>query len=355
MTDYLDQRKQRVVINGQESDWISIKSGVPQGSVLGPLLFVISINDLEKNLKCNVKFFADDTSLFSVVNDPLITASDLNKDLKSIADWALQWKMSFNPDPLKPAEEIIFSCKKVSVKHPPLLFNDSPVKRVESHKHLGLILDSKLTFTKHINEKVKIARKWIGIIKLFRPYLPLKSLEQIYKMQIRPHFDYCDIIYHKPIITHDFNSTLTLNYNMDLLEKTQYQSALAITGAWQGTNTDKIYEELGWESFHNRRFCRRLIMIYKILNNLSPNYLRLPLPVTQNIYALRRNLVLNPIYCRKLKFKHSFYPDAIDSWNRIDNDLKNSTSLQIFKSSLLKIIRPNKKAIFDLVDPVGTK
>ena len=174
-------------------------------------------------------------------------------------------------------------------------------------------------------------------------------------MQIRPHFDYCDIIYHKPIITHDFNCTLTLNYNMDLLEKTQYQSALAITGAWQGTNTDKIYEELGWESLHNRRFCRRLIMIYKILNNLSPNYLRLPLPVTQNIYALRRNLVLNPIYCRKLKYKHSFYPDAIDSWNRIDNDLKNSTSLRIFKSSLLKIIRPNKKAIFDLVDPVGTK
>ena len=130
--DYLSNRKQRVVINGHISNWRPIKSGVPQGSVLGPLLFLIFINDLETNLDCKVKFFADDTSLYSVIKDPNLTASKLNKDLKTIAAWAYQWKMLFNPDPTKPAEELIFSCKK---KHPPLFFNDVQVKKVDSHLH----------------------------------------------------------------------------------------------------------------------------------------------------------------------------------------------------------------------------
>ena len=88
---YLHNRKQRVMINGSYSDYASIESGVPQGSVLGPLLFLVYINDLEKNIKSNVKFFADDTMLYSVVKDPLITAADLNHDLDTINKWAHQW------------------------------------------------------------------------------------------------------------------------------------------------------------------------------------------------------------------------------------------------------------------------
>ena len=88
--NYLRNRKQRVVLNGFSSDYSSIESGVPQGSVLGPLLFLIYINDLEKNIKSNVKFFADDTMLFSVVNIPAISANELNHDLKVISQWAYQ-------------------------------------------------------------------------------------------------------------------------------------------------------------------------------------------------------------------------------------------------------------------------
>ena len=83
------------------SGFSSVESGVPQGSVLGPLLFLIYINDLERNIKSN-KFFADDTMLFSIVKDPTISASDLNHDLNIIFRWAHQWKMEFNPDPTKP-------------------------------------------------------------------------------------------------------------------------------------------------------------------------------------------------------------------------------------------------------------
>ena len=109
---YLSNRKQRVVINGSESDWGIIDAGVPQGSDLGPLL--IDINDLEEGIKTEVKFFAD-ISLFSIVWNPNTTADDLNHHLNLINHWAFQWKMSFNTDPNNQAVQLIFSHKgKVS-------------------------------------------------------------------------------------------------------------------------------------------------------------------------------------------------------------------------------------------------
>ena len=94
------------------SEYAHVESGVTQGSVLGPLLFLVYINDLQKNIKSNVKFFADDTMLFSVIKDPQLSASDLNHDLEVINQCAYQWKMAFNSDPTKQATEILFSCKK---------------------------------------------------------------------------------------------------------------------------------------------------------------------------------------------------------------------------------------------------
>ena len=152
-------------MSGKESNWGEIKSGVPQGSVLGPLLFLVYINDLEDGIKSSVKFFADDTHLFSVVRDPQVTADELNHDLNLISKWAHQWKMSFNPDPSKPAEEILFSQKRKSPVHPPIYFNGIEVKRVNDHTHLGFTLDSKLSFAKHLTDKMSIVRPGIGVIK----------------------------------------------------------------------------------------------------------------------------------------------------------------------------------------------
>ena len=87
-----------MVLNGKFSSWTNVEAGVPQGSILGPLFFLIYINDLSDNLKTNPKLFADDTSLFSIVHDLNVSANDLNHDLKKINDWAYQWKMNFNPD-----------------------------------------------------------------------------------------------------------------------------------------------------------------------------------------------------------------------------------------------------------------
>ena len=126
--NYLNNREQPVALNGLCSDWGPIKSGVPQGSVLGPLLILVYINDLEKGIKSSIMFFADDTSLFPIVKDQNKSAEELNHDLQLINQWAFQWKKSFNPDPTKPAEEVIFSHKPGCQTHPPLFFNNMEVK-----------------------------------------------------------------------------------------------------------------------------------------------------------------------------------------------------------------------------------
>ena len=103
--------KQRNVLNDQASSWANVLAGVPQGSILGPFFLLIYIIDLSDDLYSNAKLFADDTSLFSVVYDKNLTAKDLNDDLQKMRIWAHQWKMSFIPDLLKQAQEVIF-CRK---------------------------------------------------------------------------------------------------------------------------------------------------------------------------------------------------------------------------------------------------
>ena len=110
--NYLADRFQRVLLNGQTSSWRPVLAGVPQGSILGPLLFLIYINDLPNELKSNAKLFANDTSLFTIVKDKSESANILNNYLSEISKWAYNWKMLFNPDPSKPAQEVVFSRKK---------------------------------------------------------------------------------------------------------------------------------------------------------------------------------------------------------------------------------------------------
>ena len=117
--NFLSNRFQRVVLNGQTSEWEKINAGVPQGSILGPLFFLIYINDLTDGISSIVKLFADDTSLFSIVQNKNNSASQFNNDLDKISDWAYTWKMSFNPDPSKQAQEVIFqgSVQKRIIHH----------------------------------------------------------------------------------------------------------------------------------------------------------------------------------------------------------------------------------------------
>ena len=129
--NHLENREQRVVLNGQTSEWRKIMSGIPQGSVLGPLLFLIYVNDLPDGINSLCKIFEDDTSLFSKVSKIHKSASNLNDDLEKISYWAYHWKMHFDPDPNKQVNEVIFSRKRSSnnLSHPSIKFSNNNISK----------------------------------------------------------------------------------------------------------------------------------------------------------------------------------------------------------------------------------
>ena len=364
LKNYLSNRKQRVIMNGASSSWKPINSGVPQGSVLGPLLFLVFINDLPENLICNPKLFADDVSLNAIMYDDKHSTENIEHDLKLIYDWSVKWKMLFNPDITKPAEEVLFTNRTTSI-YSPIAFDDIAIKPVNDHKHLGLTLDSKLTFNKHIDEKISIANRGIGVIRRLYHYLPRKSMIQIYKSFIRPHLDYCDIIYHKP--SHDIFSSEyyserassdPLHNNEQFtnkIEAVQYNSALAITGCIRGTSREKLYSELGLESLCERRLFHRLLFLYKIINGLAPAYLKHFVPdVNLNLHNVREHRD-EWIHTRTLKYRYSFFPHVINCWHQLSNFIKNSLSINIFKKRYLEFFKVNARSLYGIHHPIGTK
>ena len=138
-------------------------------------------------------------TLFSIVKDPQITANALNHDLDIISKWAYQWKLEFKQiHPAKQATELLFPCKKDKIIHPKIYFNGIAVVKKKKQQHLGLILESNLSFRKHLTDKIKKARQNVGMTKFLFRFLPIKTLDQMYKSLVRPHLDYCDNIYHIP-------------------------------------------------------------------------------------------------------------------------------------------------------------
>ena len=196
----------------------------------------------------NAKLFADDASLFSVAHDGNTSAKELNNDLKKVNDWAFQWKMSFNPDPSKQAQEVISSCKSKRSTHTPLVFNNNNASQTFSIKHLGVISDLKLTFEEHLNNALAKVNKAVGLIRKLRHLLPRTTLITIHKAFNRPHLDYGDVLYKQA-----FNNSFK-----EKLESIQYNACLALTEAIRGTPKEKIYQELGLESLRDPRWYRKL-------------------------------------------------------------------------------------------------
>ena len=156
------------------------------------------INDLSYGLSSTTKLFVDDTSLFSVVHDVTQSTNELNYDLEKISNWIYQWKMSFNPDKSKQAQEVIVSRKAETVSHPTANFNNMSVVCSSCQKHLGIYLDEKFNFSNRIKEKISKANKGIGILRKLCNVLPRNFLITIYRSFIRPHLDYGAIIFDQP-------------------------------------------------------------------------------------------------------------------------------------------------------------
>ena len=166
----------------------------------------------------------------------------------------------------------------------------------------------------------------------------------MYKALIRSHLDYCDIIYHIPSVQTQFGVTIT--DIMEKAERIQYQAALAVTGAWQGSSRSKFYEELGWESLSDRRWCKRILQIHKIVSNNTSSYLKDKLPrYRRPLYSQRNNNdnIFHEIRCRSSRYMNSFFPDAITSWNNVISHFDRIPSINILKNHIFSLIRPKGK------------
>ena len=151
LIDYLKDRKQRVVINGTNSCYIVINCGVPQGSILGPLLFLIYFNDITDNVKSDSFLYADDTSICRPITNPEIDFNILNKDLDNLSNWGSQWLVNFNPAKTK---YIIFSKKHSNIGYPRLNLGNKELEKVKTLTHLGITFNSRMTWDSHIRNVI---------------------------------------------------------------------------------------------------------------------------------------------------------------------------------------------------------
>ena len=160
LISYLHDRRARTTVEGEYSEYVSIEAGVPQGSRLGPLLFIIYINDLILGLESLPLIYADDTTLISSETDTHSTTRILNRDLTRISSWANKWKVKFNASK---SCDLIFSEKTLN-NSLPILFDQAIISRVGNHKHLGVNLTCNLNWDLHINNIVKQANIKLSVI-----------------------------------------------------------------------------------------------------------------------------------------------------------------------------------------------
>ena len=279
-----------------------------------------------------------------MAHDINTSANELNNDLKKLSNWAFQWKTSFNPDPCKQAQEVIFSRKLKKVTHPPLVFNNANVSQCKSQKHLGIILDPKLTFDDHYKAVLSKTNRTTGLLRKLQNLLPKEALITIYKAFFRPHLDYGDVLFDQA-----FNASFH-----GKLESKQYNACLALTRAIRGTSTEKLYQELSLESLQLRRWYKKLYLFYKIFKNKSPAYLFNLIPERNTHYSLRTSDNILCFNTQHSFLKNSFFPSTIIRWNKLDLTLRKCDSFNVFKKEILKFIRPSN-SFYNCHNPIGIK
>jgi hypothetical protein len=323
VSSYLGNRQQQVTVDGVSSEPLPITAGVPQGSILGPLLFLVYINDLVDNLNCDPHLFADDTFLLDIFNDPLTSSVKVNADLKVIHDWGITWKVQFNPSK---TQYMIVSKKPNPPQYPHPVFSGIPIDRKDSHKHLGLIITKTFTWNEHIDCTIVKASRRLYLINCVRFKLPRRSLCSLYKTMVLPIIEYCDIIY----------DNCTIKKSL-ALENVQRRAALICTGAYRHTGNDSLLAELGWQPLRIRRQTHKLVLLFKILHSLTPSYLMQIIPrPPQNQYRLRSrtNAALPTPYSRLSSTRNGFVHSTVKLWNSLSDDIRLSDSLLSFKRKL---------------------
>jgi len=186
--DFLTDRRQKVIVNQKSSEFKTVTSGIPQGSVLGPILFVIFINDLPETVKTTVKIFADDTKLFHCTKTAQ-QQQQLQDDLNKLTQWSEEWQLLFNEN----------KCKVMHLgrnnQHKEYKMNKTTLEAVNEEKDLGVIIDNKLLFHNHVATAVNKASRLLGLIKGTFTCLDENTIPHLYKALVRPHLEYGNVIW----------------------------------------------------------------------------------------------------------------------------------------------------------------
>ena len=185
--------------------------------------------------------------------------------------------------------------------------------------------------------------KGVGLLRKVSTLLQRESLLTIYKSFTRPHLDYGDVIYDQPL-----NESLS-----NRIKSVQYKAALAITGTIQGSSRKKLYQELGLEHLHQRRWMRRLCLFYKVFQSKVPKYIHSLIPSMRT--SARQPNTFTSFYCRTEYFQNSFLPYVVKEWNKLDPVKRSCQSYERFRKALLNVIRPSENKIFNIHDQVGIK
>jgi hypothetical protein len=330
-TNYLSDRSQKVVIPGTNSDDSLIFAGVPQGSILGPLLFLVYINDIVTEIGSVINLFADDTSLYMIVNNPNDTALQLQEDIDRISQWANTWLVKFNP---AKSESLTISRKINKPHHPTLFMLQAPIQTVQEHKHLGMFFSSDGSWHSHITYIKEKAWTRIHIMRRLKYTLNRKSLEIIYISFIRPVLEYSDVVWDN-----------CCQYEKDELDKIQLEAARIVTGCTKLVSTNELLQEIGWEKLSERRRKHKLILFFKMIHNLTPAYLSSLVPASighNTSYNLRNANDLQTPFSRTVLYAKSFLPSVINDWNSLPEEARHIHSLNNFKKFLnTNLPKPN--------------
>ena len=319
LTDYLNERQQKVIIRGCTSNPKPINAGVLQGSVLGPLLFLIYVNDIADSLLSLTRLFADDSSLFYSASSIDDIQGLINHDLVLLSRWAKQWLVTFNPSK---TEAILFSLRNLDFM-PLLKFENTYVKFVENHKHLGLTLSYNGQWTDHINNIKSSAAKVLGIMRKLKFSLSRSALNQIYFSYLLPTLEYASSVWDG-----------CTAQNADILNKVQTEAARIVTGLTRSVSLDKLFKECGWLSLLERRRQQKLNFMFKVHQGQVPSYISdLIPPLVRDVsnYPLRNMHNYSIPFARTEIMKRSCIPSSVNLWNEADNELKDSNTLQSFK------------------------
>ncbi|MFZ2540040.1 MAG: reverse transcriptase domain-containing protein, partial [Oscillospiraceae bacterium] len=335
--------------NNSNSEFLLILNGVPQGSILGPLLFLVYFNDIVDDISCIISLFADDVSLLNIMETWEDVQLGLNEDLTRLEKWSNKWFLTFSP--IKTVYMMYSNIpKSISNLKLHLLLYNQEICRVQEHRHLGLILYESLNWSNHVDGLCKKVSKKLGFFYKMKSYFSRNVLVKLYKSMIMPLFDYGSVIYD--------NMSL---FDVNKLERLQRRAAIICTGAQPRTETMKLLNDLGWQPLHVRRKKLKMLYLYKIHILATPLYLK---DVVGQLYGDRipRNTRYNqgskiPFFrCRTTKFKKSFFPSSISEWNDLNCEFDVLESLSKFRKYLnIKFEYDNRFIDYNMITGTGTK